>query len=456
MPYLYERARWTRQPPPGLRGLDSTGWWNANLRSAILVDNAAPWELVRGVRVAVSTITGRSNRARNGPRVGNYTTLAQTNTVTWSHSFGTTGLSASSSLTLMAILTGSARTTLTVRAQVSNTLAGNSYPAILEGDGTNNYWGARVRIVGGTDVTAWSTKTAPADGQARVLVARYTNGVGIDLFLDGELVASAATTANLFTTPSILQPMSGVANVDPAPLAAVWTYAMPDHLIQALSLNPWQMLRPQPRLSWFDVSSTQTYSYTASGGLVLAGASPALRTAARAADGGLLLSGAAPAVRERVAAPAGGILFSGAADYSTSTGSNTYTYTASGGVQFGGSSGQTREAVRAAAGGAQFGGAAVVSTTGLQTLEVFPTGGMVFSGAAPAARARAAVGFGGVLFSGIAGYETRESERVVTATGGIVFAGSADRIVPSDVVGTRKGVWGRYGILDIRRGKAGI
>lgn len=255
MPLAIERARWTRQPPAALAELDRTGYWMPNLRSVISVEAGGPWDVLRMQRLAPSALTGRIQKARRGPRVGDYRSMVQTNTVSYSAVPGSTGFGTTTSVTLLAILTGTARTTLTVRAQFSNVVGGAQYPGILEGDGTSNVWGARVRMAGATDVTAWSTQAAPADGQARVLIARFTSGTGIDLFLDGELVASAATTAALNTTPSTLQPIAGVANVDPSPLTAVWSYAMPDHLIRALSENPWQMFRPEERFTYYTAST---------------------------------------------------------------------------------------------------------------------------------------------------------------------------------------------------------
>lgn len=248
MPYLIERSVWGRQPPPGPWSVDRAGWWGANLRSVINTDDTGPWESLRGMRIAPSAVTGRSVRARRGQQVGPYATLFHTNSVSWSFGFPNSGLSATSSFTLLAVLPGSGRTAVTVRAQVTTAFGGFAYPALLEGDGTNNYWGVRVRVAPGTNVDAYSTVLAPNDGLARVLVVRYTNGVGADLFLDGELIASAATTANLNATANTLQPMSGVAGVDPAVLSAVWSYSMPDHLIRLLSGNPWQMLRPRERV----------------------------------------------------------------------------------------------------------------------------------------------------------------------------------------------------------------
>jgi hypothetical protein len=226
-------------------------------------------------------------------------------------------------------------------------------------------------------------------------------------------------------------------------------------LMRRLLRNPWQVFAPE-REVFYSLGGTQSLTVTPSGGMRLGGAGPVLARASWTAAGGILLSGAATPVRRAQPATSGGLLVGGAADYSTSTGTQSYAYTASGGVRFGGTAERAYGRVVDPTGGMRLGGTAPVTTSGLQSLEVVPAGGILVGGTALVSRGRSAVAAGGVLFGGIAGYSSRESQRVVIASGGILFGGSAPRIELTEVTGARRGVWGRYGILDIRRGKAGI
>lgn len=65
------------------------------------------------------------------------------------------------------------------------------------------------------------------------------------------------------------------------------------------------------------VASTQTYSYSASGGMVFSGTSAQARARAVAAAGGLVTGGTAAQLRKRAIAGAGGAVFGGAADVGT-------------------------------------------------------------------------------------------------------------------------------------------
>lgn len=119
--------------------------------------------------------------------------------------------------------------------------------------------------------------------------------------------------------------------------------------------------------------STHSFSYTMSGGLVLAGSAQEIRVDAPSPSGGLVLAGAA---------------------------------------------GYTRVASRSASGGLTFAGTAPESRV---LHPASPTGGLVFGGVASKVQAYATSG--GLQFSGAASHNIVKS---VTGSGGIVFGGSAN------------------------------
>lgn len=82
----------------------------------------------------------------------------------------------------------------------------------------------------------------------------------------------------------------------------------------------------------------QTYSFTASGGIVFSGTTPAAKGSVRAVSGGLSFSGQSGEIRSHSVGSSGGIVFSG-----TST--------------------QIRSSIRIASGGLLFGGAATIVLT---------------------------------------------------------------------------------------------
>ncbi len=95
------------------------------------------------------------------------------------------------------------------------------------------------------------------------------------------------------------------------------------------------------------------------------------------ASGGLSFSGSAARARVRAAAPAGGLAFAGASAFAKG---QTVT-PASGGIQFGGAIAEVRVRAVIATGGLQFGGAAGLSTHEAART-VLATGGFQFGGAA--------------------------------------------------------------------------
>lgn len=75
----------------------------------------------------------------------------------------------------------------------------------------------------------------------------------------------------------------------------------------------------------------QSYSFTATGGIVFSGTTPAAKGTTRSASGGVSFSGLSGAIRSHAVTSSGGILFSG-----TSTQIRGSIQTATGGLLFGG------------------------------------------------------------------------------------------------------------------------
>lgn len=150
----------------------------------------------------------------------------------------------------------------------------------------------------------------------------------------------------------------------------------------------------------FRVGGTQSFSYTAAGGLTLAGAAAVLRARVAAAAGGLVLAGAAAFAKGKVVAAAGG-------------------------VQLGGSAVQIRVRVPAPSGGLQLGGAAGYATSGAQSFSYAAQGGLSLGGSAAQLRVAARTALGGLQLGGAAAAASHEQQRVVTPSGGLSIGGAA-------------------------------
>lgn len=163
-------------------------------------------------------------------------------------------------------------------------------------------------------------------------------------------------------------------------------YAMSEGLVLSLLDNPYQLFIDQPRLPLAAVTGgggVQTFSYTATGGLVASGTSTVIRGAiksttgglttggtastirgvARTTSGGVAFSGASTVLRSLVRTASGGLLFSGAASLSFSSAVQSLVVTATGGINFSGAATKIRGIVRTVTGGVIFGGSASVTLT---------------------------------------------------------------------------------------------
>lgn len=167
-------------------------------------------------------------------------------------------------------------------------------------------------------------------------------------------------------------------------------------------------------------AGTQSFSYSAVGGLSLSGA--ATKTAARVGTvaGGLSLSGVAATARVVSPPVSGGIALSGAASFAKGK-----TVTPAGGLSIAGASDQIRVRAPASAGGITLSGAAGYSSSGTQTLTYAAQGGLSLGGASAQVRTAARSTVGGIALGGAAGVVSHESTRTVVASGGITLGGAA-------------------------------
>jgi hypothetical protein len=136
---------------------------------------------------------------------------------------------------------------------------------------------------------------------------------------------------------------------------------------------------------------SQSFSYTASGGVSFGGHAAALRTRAKFAVGGLTLGGASTTVRRRVTLPVGGIQFAGAAAVA-----RVAHVQAQGGITFGGAAAQARIAGRSTNGGLTLAGSAG-SAFHESTRTVQASGGLTFGGSAQAQFVNAGGGIGHLI-----------------------------------------------------------
>jgi hypothetical protein len=165
---------------------------------------------------------------------------------------------------------------------------------------------------------------------------------------------------------------------------------------------------------------TQSFSYTAVGGLTLGGAAPKTSARAKAGAGGLTISGAATQVRKVARAAAGGIVIAGAAAFAKGK-----TAAPSGGLQLAGASALARVTKRSGAGGLQLAGAAGFTTSGTQQYSYVASGGLTLGGAAAQLRKITRTVAGGLQFGGAATAAIHEQQRVVVPAGGLLIRGAA-------------------------------
>jgi hypothetical protein len=278
------------------------------------------------------------------------------------------------------------------------------------GGGVGGYGGyIPSAITGKTSAYAISRNSAvmsgAVDGQSKTVTLDSPNTQDLAAYTTTEL--QVGDLGNFSGT--------GYGAQDPVSLILVFNEYFSAEELAELTANPNQVFAAQQR-TLFTVSAggSLTYSYTATGGLTISGAAPAVRSRAKVPTGGLGLSGVAPASRGKAQpVPTGGLVLSGAALKASGRG-----VTPSGGVTLSGAAVSLRGAARTAAGGLLLSG----STATVRGKAHLPTGGIALTGAAAAARGRRANPTGGISLSGATAM-LRGVAR--TASGGILFAGTA-------------------------------
>lgn len=262
----------------------------------------------------------------------------------------------------------------------------------------------RPNLINTQKVSAQGASSAPASGNFTAIgpgvalagvgeydVVTYTPGSGWTEGLDQSayaeyqlLVSGALINGNATSTLSMDWVASAFSIVE-VPLRANSTpFIFPTPLATAM----------------FRVGGTQSFSYSAAGGLTLAGTAALLRKITRAAAGGVTLGGAAPFAKGKVVAAAGGLTLAGAAALN-------------------------RKRVPVAVGGLVMSGAAAVTSSGTQQFSYTAQGGLSLGGTAAELRKRVPVAAGGVQLGGAATVSTHEQQRVVAAAGGVSLGGGA-------------------------------
>lgn len=254
--------------------------------------------------------------------------------------------------------------------------------------------------------TAQAVGIGISAGNTYAVAGRTSNVGSRDVWVNGVKAGTDTTTlpVNTCTQAAIgAYLVSGAPNASfyfdgEQAISLAFNRALSDAELQSLSANPWQVFRNPVRRLVFDVGigGTNSYSYTAAGGVVFSGVATKVRGAARTASGGIATGGTASASRGAARSASGGLTLAGAAGLAKGRKIN-----AAGGLTLGGAATILRGVARSASGGLLFAGHANVSfTSSVQSLVVTPVGGIVFAGASLAMRSARKVASGGIAFAG--------------------------------------------------------
>jgi hypothetical protein len=165
---------------------------------------------------------------------------------------------------------------------------------------------------------------------------------------------------------------------------------------------------------------TQSYPYSATGGLTIAGTAARAKVAAVLSAGGLQTGGTAARANVRVVVAAGGLSLGGGAAFAKGL-----QVAAAGGLTLAGTAARAKVNAPVPAGGLNLGGSAGYSSSGTQTYSYSATGGLTMAGTAAYARVTIRIPAGGLQMGGAAAVSTHESTRTVTPAGGIILSGAA-------------------------------
>ena len=275
------------------------------------------------------------------------------------------------------------------------TLAGRAAPNFSGGSALWDFGGA---TEGATRLTA--TGAYENNGDAVALL--FTVGPrGMEAWRNGSKIASNAATPTRSGAYDFVAGdcYGGTSGNTEFYLIVPFNGQLKTPECEQLSKYPFSVFAPQSRNMFTAAGGTQSYSYTASGGLTFGGTASPTRNRVPSPAGGAVFGGVAVQTRNRTPSPAGGAVFGGTAV-------------------------QTRNRTPSPAGGAVFGGHAAYTTSGTQTFTYVAVGGITLSGSATKLRGRAMSLGGGLLFGGAANLSKGKS---LTPTGGVTLSGAATR-----------------------------
>lgn len=211
------------------------------------------------------------------------------------------------------------------------------------GPDTSNFFGydtSGFPIIKAGGSTQATSSVALSTTVPNVIAYTYLRGQAAKIYLNGVLVANATPgSVGIDYKPTLFGHTTATSTHGRHRIygAALFSRRMLDDVaVMALSANLWQVFAPSPRQWLLDLGTTsQSFSYTPTGGITIAGASTLINTRIATGNGGITFSGAATVTRiqSRIVTPLGGLSFSGTASEVLSI-----IKTPSGGILFGGSS----------------------------------------------------------------------------------------------------------------------
>lgn len=255
MPHILHRDRWRRSPPPGWRIQFShplaQGLWSAQYFSEMCGTDALRGNLLIPGAAGVNDIKSRNYKG------GRYISASRPSGggPYWYGPGRTPALSATSDITLVALLGGDGRATFPdVRVKATSVYWQEGVPGIQEGNGTTNVLVAKFLGAGNVTVQAVGTSTLGVNERGKVVSAAYDNGAGIALWAEGRQEAFQSSALNLALVPDEVHMTSGTTILEYPPIVLGYARVLSDGEQRALSENPFQVLRPVRRPSFFVLS----------------------------------------------------------------------------------------------------------------------------------------------------------------------------------------------------------
>jgi len=164
-------------------------------------------------------------------------------------------LSATSDVTLVALLGGDGRATFpTIRVKATSVYWQEGVPTIQEGDGTNNVMVAKFYGSGNVTISAVGSSSLGPNEYGKVVSASYDNGVGIGLWVEGRQEAFTSSSLNLALVPDEVHMTGGNTIMEYPPIVLGYARVLSDGEQRALAENPFQILRPVRRATFFTLA----------------------------------------------------------------------------------------------------------------------------------------------------------------------------------------------------------